>query len=51
MTPIVVLVAWIGINWWFYTKTCVLENHEYERRRDLYVCKKCGLQKRAIKND
>jgi hypothetical protein len=46
---LIIIAGWLLMITWFKENTCVMNNHEFELQGTRYVCRKCGLIKRAIK--
>lgn len=44
-----ICVFWYMMHKWFKENTCVMENHDFKLKGTSYICKKCGLIKKAIK--
>lgn len=51
MTSILIVIAWFGMVYWFKENTCVMNNHVFQFQKNRYVCNKCGLIKKVVKND
>jgi hypothetical protein len=46
---ITICAGWYLMYQWFRDNTCALNNHEFKLKGTSYICKKCGLIKKAIK--
>lgn len=49
LSTITICIFWFFMVKWFKENTCVFNDHEFEFKKNAYICKKCGLIKKVVK--
>jgi hypothetical protein len=51
LVSITICISWFFMLKWFKNNTCVFGNHHFKFKGSYFICEKCGLMKRVLKNE